>query len=64
LEKHNDDKFTFYFIGVTMLFVTALLTGTILSATPLNPANLLVPAVFGFVGLIFLIGTYFWDKKW
>jgi hypothetical protein len=63
MEKHNDDKFTFYFIGVIMLFIAAIMTGAILGGTPSVMANLLVPSVFGFVGLIFIVGTFLWNRR-
>jgi hypothetical protein len=63
MEKTNDDKFTFYFIGVIMLFLASLMTGTILGGKPLNSANLLVPSIFGTVGLVFIIGTFVWSRR-
>ena len=63
MEKHNDDKFTFYFIGVIMLFLTAIMTGAILGGNPSSTIFLLVPSVFGFVGLVFIVGTYVWNRR-
>ena len=63
MEKHNDDKFTFYFIGVIMLFLAAIMTGAILGGTISILVNLLVPSVFGFVGLIFIVGTFVWNRR-
>jgi hypothetical protein len=63
MENRKDDIFTFYFIGVVILFMAALIAGSILGGKPANTVNLLVPAVFGSVGLFFLVGTYAWSKE-
>jgi hypothetical protein len=63
MEKHSDDAFTFYFIGIIILLMAALMAGTMLGAKPLNLANLLVPSVFGGTGLIFLVGTHLWERR-
>jgi len=63
LEKHYDDVFTFYFIGIVVLFISAIMTGAILSSNPFQIYNLIIPAVFVSVALIFLVGTYLWNRK-
>ena len=63
MEKHNDDRFTFYAIGVVMLFMSAIFAGA-LGDNPLNIVYFLVPGIFGSVGLIFLIGTYAWSSRY
>ncbi len=63
MEKCSDDKFTFYFIAVMLLIITAIMTGSILRANPLTAANLMAPSVFGALGLIFVIGTYVWSIR-
>jgi hypothetical protein len=61
--KHDDEIFTFYFIGAIMLFMASLMTGTILGAKTSNLTYLLVPSVFIVVGLILLVGTYVWSRR-
>jgi len=63
LEKHHDDVFTFYFIGIVLLLISAIMTGAILSGNPFQIENLLIPAVFVGVALSFLVGTYLWNIK-
>ena len=63
MEKQSDDAFTFYFIGIIILLMAAVMAGAMLGAKPLNLANLLVPSVFGGAGLIFLVGTHLWEKR-
>ena len=35
----------------------------ILKGNPVKVGNLLVPSVFGGVGVIFLVGNYLWSKQ-
>jgi hypothetical protein len=63
LKKQSDDLLTIDFVGVVFLVLASLMATAILAGNTLRAANLLVPTVFGNVGLIFLIGDYTTNKR-
>jgi len=55
--------FTFYLIGVLFLLMTLIMALAILKGNPVKVGNLLVPSVFGGVGLSFLSAATFGVNK-
>ena len=63
MEDRKDDIFILDFFEVTFLLIAAFIAAALLVGNPEKAINVLVPVVFGGVGLMFLVGKFVLSRK-